>query len=158
MILALPINLELTLPAHAACTIDMPPGWDPCGPCPAPVEITALAELAIVGWPMDQSWCDTLARLDVTGREGETMTVPIVIDERPWSVWAIARQDHSPWSCMSRGLALGPWPAGVPIQYPGPDAIPRFYDVAGRRLARPPPSGVYFVRIGRDTRKRLVLR
>jgi len=80
-----------------------------------------------------------------------------VLDERPWSVWAIARRQNSPWSCMSQGLAIGPWPTAVPIEYPGPDRIPRFYDVAGRRMARPPPSGVYFVRTAAETRKRLVV-
>jgi hypothetical protein len=59
--------------------------------------------------------------------------------------------------CLSNGLSYGPWPVAVPITFPGPTMLPKFYDVAGRRLARPPPSGVYFVRLGGETRKRLVL-
>jgi hypothetical protein len=85
------------------------------------------------------------------------VTVTVNLDARPWSLWMIVRKAGSPWSCLSNGIAWGAWPVSVPPVFPGKDLLPRFYDIAGRRLARPPPSGVYFVRIGRETRKRLIL-
>lgn len=159
---AVPIQLEVTLPTHHACgrawRDTLPAGFDRCGPCPVPVPLANLSELAIVGWPIDGGWPDTLARIQVSGMVGETVALTVTLDERPWSLWAIVRTQSSPWSCRSNGLAWGAWPVSVPTIFPGPDLLPRFYDVAGRRLARPPPSGVYFVRIGGETRKRLILR
>jgi hypothetical protein len=159
---AVPITLDSNLPAYYACP---PPGWpnlpssyDRCGPCPTPAPLPDLAELAVVGWPIDGTYCDTLVRVGISGRVGQPISVLVTIDERPWSLWEIVRvRAGGPWSCLSNGLAYGPWPAAVPITFPGPGMLPRFYDVAGRRLARPPPSGVYFVRVGGETRKRLVI-
>lgn len=163
IVVAVAVALRVSLPAYDACretlwVVNPPATILHCGPCADPRPLTDLAELAVVGWPVDGTTLDTLGRWDVAGLAAQVFDVTVTVDDRPWSMWAVARDFSGNWSCQSNGAISGPWPLSVPLDFPGLGLLPKWYDIAGRRLARPPPSGIYFVRLRNETRKRVVVR
>ena len=90
-----------------------------------------------------------VARLYVAGMQGQLDSVFIPIDA-PASVWVYTTDHAGNRSCDSHVMGINVPPTlGVP-----PDATTvartQWFDVAGRRVAKPNAPGIYYWRRGRD--------